>query len=103
MAVCWIDDSPDVANMAKAFFKKYSEKEPVYSAIAFIVERLSEDGWAVVFEKFKSIMMWLFGLVCRDFQVERVVKMLCQLFSEFQCVIYLAGYGFTYIHPFLNR
>ncbi|KFD47762.1 hypothetical protein M513_11374, partial [Trichuris suis] len=89
MAICCMDDNPDVANMAKAFFKQYSEKEPIYSAIAFIVERLSEDGSTVDLEKFKSIMTWLFGLVCKDVQLERLVERFCQVFSGTQSLKHL--------------
>ncbi|KFD48202.1 hypothetical protein M513_10916, partial [Trichuris suis] len=32
---------------------------------------------------------WLFGLVCRDFQLERLVEMLCQLSSEIQSLKHL--------------
>ncbi|KFD69582.1 hypothetical protein M514_01947 [Trichuris suis] len=89
MAICCMDDNPDVANMAKAFFRQYAEKEPIYSAITFIVERFSEDGSTVDLEKFKSIMTWLFSLVCRDFQLERLVERFCQLFSGIQSLKHL--------------
>uniref|UniRef100_A0A5S6R370 Uncharacterized protein n=1 Tax=Trichuris muris TaxID=70415 RepID=A0A5S6R370_TRIMR len=89
IAICCMDDNEDVANMAKGFFKEYSEKEPIYNSMAFIVQRLSEDRSTVDLEKFKSLMTWLFGLVRKDSQLEKVVERFCQLFSGVQSLKYL--------------
>ncbi|XP_034479128.1 condensin complex subunit 1 [Drosophila innubila] len=81
LALCIVDESDEIKNITKQFFKEIANKANIlYNVLPDIISKLGDINLHLEEEKYRTIMRYILGLVQKDRQIETLVEKLCLRF-----------------------
>ncbi|EDW00942.1 condensin complex subunit 1 [Drosophila grimshawi] len=81
IAVCIVDESDEIKNITKQFFKEIANKSNIlYNVLPDIISKLGDINLQLEEEKYRTIMRYILGLIQKDRQIETLVEKLCLRF-----------------------
>ncbi|XP_055296680.1 condensin complex subunit 1-like [Sitodiplosis mosellana] len=84
IAVCIVDENIEIQITAKEFFRQLvgCKEQEYYKVIPDIVSRLSSNDSAMLEDKFRVVMKYLFELIHKDRPAENLVEKLCSRYRN---------------------
>ncbi|KAM8712120.1 hypothetical protein ACLKA7_012616 [Drosophila subpalustris] len=81
LALCIVDESDEIKNITKQFFKEIANKSNIlYNVLPDIISILGDINLHLEEEKYRIIMRYILGLIQKDRQIETLVEKLCLRF-----------------------